>query len=72
MLTEELIKLLESLQQKHLSYTRHSPDQNNTDYGRIAEAENPAVCISIDGVSRCGGGELRRQLMRPKSKAKSA
>jgi hypothetical protein len=59
MLTEELIKLLESLQQKHLSNTRHSPDQNDTDYGRIAEAENLAVCSSNDVEGGCGGDELR-------------
>jgi hypothetical protein len=53
MLTEELIKLLDSLQQKHLSNTRHSPDQNDMDCGRIAEAENRAVNSSNDVEATC-------------------
>ena len=59
MLTEELIKLLESLQQKHLSNTRHSPDQNEMDCGRTAEAEQRAVSSSNHIEGRFGGDELR-------------
>jgi len=69
MLTEELMKLLESLQQKHLTNRQAVPDQYEKGYGLTAEAEVARKAFfkfGVQGSYRFDEPRKSQQVMGPK------